>query len=198
MKTILISITAALLFSLFAASTQGYQVIEIPVVVRDTIVVHDTLVIDTYKQMVKAIMNTETRSYDELAHGFHFDAKPISKNGLWYGMFQLSESYLESCDIAQILNWEIDDMLDPRIGLMTFMYKNFVQLHRFKKKFGKKALEQLTDEDLVRMHNQGYYGYERAYKKGDFSATDGYIKEYRKHFNKKLSGIQIHKNHNCK
>ena len=134
-------------------------------------------------QLFKTIIDVETHSYEEMDRDMNLDLFPIGgRNGKkeWYGMFQISPIYLDGCKLAKILNWTIDDMLDPRKGLIVVIAKTIRKIDRFKDDY--KRLP--TKEELARIYNGGYSNF----KKGKTAMTDKYAKEFNQRYSKKLGG----------
>ena len=141
-----------------------------------TIYIHDTIYkeLDTVflfskdSEFLKALQETETSNLEKLEKGYPLSNK-IDASGKYYGVYQISQMYLDGCDLAQFLEFGLDDMLDPAKATIAVIAKTIKQIKRFKRQHKRIP----TQTELARIHVGGYS------KRFD-KCTDKYSKKFNK------------------
>lgn len=181
MKAVLVFIAASLSLSIYTTTSDVANFKDV-IYIRDTVFINDTVYLDTCdSQFLKAIIDTETKNFEKMDRAFKLNVHPISGHDNkkeWYGQFQISQIYLDGCKLAKILNYDLDDMLDPRKALIVVIAKTIRKIEEFEADFSRLP----TFEELARIYNGGYSNF----KIGRTSITDKYATEFNKRFCKHL------------
>lgn len=154
------------------------------------IIVHDTVYISVptivYRdtcdsKFMQAIIECETRNYSKMAMGKYLypSIGYDNINDHYLGLFQMSEIYFESCDIAHALGYSFEQMMSPEHSFHVFWAKMGVAAYKYKKNFGSLP----TREQLVRIHAAGSTAFKR---------NPNVAQKYVDHFNRVYNGPPVH------
>jgi hypothetical protein len=156
---------------------------EYSITVYDTIYVDSIVYRDTCdSQFMKAIIETETRNYSKLAK-----EKPIypsiGAGGKYIGFFQASEIWFDGCELAHALQYEYNDMFDPKKSYHVFWAKMGV----YAEKLHQEGIDSITPKHLVNIYEKLARIHAGGYSNRNSHITNKYANAFLKNFYKKLN-----------